>query len=185
MGNTSNSMRLFVGLPLSPGAQRSLLELSRQLREQAPEARWVAGDSMHVTLFFLGSTSPEQLSEVVSSLQAIRSAPLDLTINGTGGFERAGIFFAAVQPIPELIRLAAEVKRHMIRCGFPDQESYYKPHITLARLRRGLRPLLAASKKNRPLHISFPADRFLLYRSHLGNNGSHYEKMEEFPLTAH
>lgn len=182
MNTTLKSMRLFVGLPLSANAQRSLLELCRRLREQAPQARWVSGDLMHITLFFLGDTQPERIPEVTSSLEQIQSEPFELTLDGVGAFERAGIFFAAVQPAPKLLRLAGEVKHRMLSCGFSSKESEYRPHITLARTRQGLNRLLTASRKEHPLQTKFPAERFVLYRSHLSKEGSHYEVVREFPL---
>lgn len=177
------SMRLFVGLPLSPSAQRSLLELCRRLRALVPEARWVSEDLMHITLFFLGDTPPERLPEVLASLEQIQSPPVDLTLDGVGAFERAGILFAAVEPTPRLLHLAEEVKHRMIRCGFSSKEAEYKPHITLARTRHGLKKLLAASRKDHPLQTRFSSNRFLLYRSHLSKEGSHYEVVREFPLS--
>jgi 2'-5' RNA ligase len=182
MMNTPAFMRLFTGLPMPPGTQRSLTEFCRRLRKQVPEARWIPEESMHITLFFLGNTASEQLSEVISALKQVQSVPLELALDGVGGFEKAGVFFASVKPTVELTRLATAVKQKMMHLGFSSKESEYKPHITLARTRHDLKKLLAASRIEHLLHTRFSADRFLLYRSHLSTEGSHYEVIQEFPL---
>jgi len=182
MKNISSTMRLFIGLPLSPFAQRSLGEFCRKFRERAPDARWVSADLMHITLFFLGETDVERIPAITESLGQIQSQPLDLKIKSVGGFERIGIFFAAVQPAKALLNLAEDVRGRMIRLGFISKESEYRPHITLARAKRGLKPLLAAARTEDLPSIDFSADRFFLYRSHLTKEGSRYEVVKEFPL---
>jgi RNA 2',3'-cyclic 3'-phosphodiesterase len=182
MTNSSASLRLFTGIPLSPGAQRSLLELCRRLHKRAPEARWIPAESMHITLFFLGNTGTERLSDVISALKEVRSASFELILDGVGGFQRAGIFFAAVTPTPELTRLAEAVTQKMMRLGFSSRESEYKPHVTLARTRHDLKKLLTTSRAEHPPRTRFSVERFLLYRSNQNNEGSHYEVIQEFPL---
>jgi len=139
---------------------------------------------MHITLFFLGETEAERIPSVITSLGEIEASPLKIKIESVGGFDRAGIFFASVHPSRGLLSLAENVRSRMLKMGFVSKETEYRPHITLARTKRGLRQLLPAAQKEDLPVIEFSMDRFVLYRSHLTKEGSHYEVVREFPLPA-
>lgn len=137
---------------------------------------------MHITLFFLGETEAERIPSIASSLGEIESSPLKIKIESVGGFDRAGIFFASVHPSRGLLSLADQVRSRMVKMGFLSKEAEYRPHITLARTKRGLRQLLPSARKENLPVLELSVDRFVLYRSHLTKEGSHYEIVKEFPL---
>ena len=47
-------MRLFVALDIEDEIRNRIAEFVDEVRELAPQARWVAIDSLHVTLKFIG-----------------------------------------------------------------------------------------------------------------------------------
>jgi 2'-5' RNA ligase len=148
--------------------------------------RWSAPESWHVTLQFLGATTPAQCDCVVSQLRELHCGPVPVKLEGLGFFERSGVFFAGVRLSPELIKLQKSVVAATTPCGFQPEDRPYHPHITLARNRgresgvRILKPRVGPA----PEFVGFTASEFLLYESFPNSQGSRYEVRARFPLAA-
>lgn len=179
-------MRLFIGIPLSPEVLKELAAIPARLRRPDDELRWSTPESWHITLQFLGNTTPEQCTCITAGLHAIRCAPVAIHLEGLGFFDRAGVFFADVPPTPELVDLQKKVTAATQPCGFEPEDRPYHSHITLARNKgrgngiRALKPRVGAA----PRFSSFVAGEFLLYESFPGPKGSRYEVRERFALAA-
>jgi RNA 2',3'-cyclic 3'-phosphodiesterase len=180
-------MRLFIGIPLTGTVERELSAVSVRLRSSNDGLRWSAPESWHVTLQFLGSTSPEQCRCVADSLRLIHSPPVPIQLESLGFFDRAGVFFAGVRLTPELTTLQQRVIAATAPCGFPSEERDYHPHITLARSkgkegRHGIQRLKGETHRQ-PAFSAIDAREFLLYESFTRPSGSQYEVRERFPFT--
>ena len=181
-------MRLFVGIPLADAVVRELAAVTARLRSNADNLRWTATESWHITLQFLGNTTPVQCECLVARLGEVRSAPVPVQLGELGFFDRAGVFFAGVAVAPELSSLAQRVVAANVQCGFAAESRPFRPHITLARAKgqgRGAELRELRSKvRSQPQFTHFTAREFLLYESHLGSAGSRYEVRARFGLTA-
>lgn len=129
-------MRLFIAAELPESLEEALAETSARLRG-AIKGRYVAPDSFHLTLAFLGEVD-------VSRIDAAAAA-IDDACQGFSAFEAAlgplGSFgkrnsatlwqgLAEQGPLPEL---AASVRDELRAHGFGFDEKAFKPHITLMR----------------------------------------------------
>lgn len=179
-------MRLFVGIPLSLELLAEFGKIVARLRSGSDNLRWTAPESWHITLQFLGHTTPEQYQCLIPGLSQIQFAPVPIQLAELGFFDRTGVFFADVVPTPALVSLAARVASATSPCGFVPDARPFHPHITLARTRRGAngKPLRALQEKihRQPAFPRFLASEFLLYQSHLSPTGSIYEVRHRFPL---
>jgi len=179
-------MRLFVGIPLAPAVVEELKQLTARLRSSGDGLRWPAPATWHITLVFLGNTSPEACQCIVSRLQALRLLPVSIALLEPNFFDRAGVFFAGVSLAPELLALERSVSAASKSCGFLPDSRPYQPHITLARGkdRAGARSLSALKARLHAPHAftRFVAGEFLLYESFLGPSGARYEIRARFPL---
>ena len=211
-------MRLFIGIPLADNAVGELSALVSRLRsgERGTEPgvsglRWVAPESWHITLQFLGSSTLEQLQCLGGRLGEVRNATVPVELGELGCFERAGVFFADIVVSPALANLQQRVVSATSACGFVAETRPFHPHITLARkvgnklppraniARRGLRSAAREQESENPRSGAhslrdliakagtyrfsrFTAHEFLLYESHLGSEGSRYEIRGRFPL---
>jgi 2'-5' RNA ligase len=176
-------MRLFIGIPLAAAVIDELRAASARLRSAADGLRWTAPESWHVTLQFLGNTSPEQYECVAARLHALHAPPVPVCLEELGCFERAGVLIASVRLTPELLLLQERVIAATQHCGFVPETRPFQPHITLARSkgRHNLGQLKA--KIRRPTNFTrFIAHEFLLYESFLSPAGSRYEIRERFLL---
>jgi 2'-5' RNA ligase len=179
-------MRLFIAIPLPAAVVTELSEISNRLRSDQDGLRWASPESWHITLQFLGNTSPEQYSCLIAGLRNVRSGSVPISFKDLGIFDRAGIFFADVAVSHELLRLQRSVIEATSQCGFIAEDRPYHPHVTLARAKgdgrsQSIRAL--KSKMNLRPHLdSFAAEKFRLYEAFLGSSGSRYEVRGEFKL---
>ena len=177
-------MRLFIGIPMAAAVIDELRAASARLRSAGDGLRWTAPESWHVTLQFLGNTSPEQYACVVASLRTLHSPPVPVCLENLDCFERAGVLIARVRLAPELLLLQERVTTATLPCGFVPETRPFQPHITLARSKGRQHHLVnLKAKLRRPANFtSFTAQEFLLFESYLSPAGSRYEIRERFPL---
>ena len=178
-------MRLFLGIPLATVVIEALEAITRSLRSNADGLRWSLPETWHITLQFLGQTSPEKYDCMVPRLGEIRSPHVPIWLDGTGFFDRAGVFFAGVNVSPELLQLQKLVVAATTECGFAPEDRPYHPHVTLARAKADNRHLLRKLKARTSQKTSFPrftASEFLLYEAFFGPGGSRYEVRKRFTL---
>jgi RNA 2',3'-cyclic 3'-phosphodiesterase len=180
------TMRLFVAIPLAQEVIDALERFARSLRSEGDGLRWSSPESWHITLQFLGETSGEKHGCVVARLRNVRATAAPVQLNGTGFFDRAGVFFAGVSISAEMVDLEKQVLAATSQCGFAAEERPFHPHVTLARAKgdnrmNALRRLKRRVKEN----VGFPAftaTEFRLYEAFLGPGGSRYEVRERFRL---
>jgi 2'-5' RNA ligase len=187
-------MRLFIGIPLAPTTANDLLTEVNRLRSTtrnpatSDNVRWSAPESWHITLQFLGSTTPQQYECVTARLRELHHAPLEIQLGAIGTFPRAGVLFTDVRINPELLALQQSVTVATAPCGFTPEARPYRPHITLARRKGKSRDREFRNLKlqiDPPPHFSsFDANGFILYESVPTPEGSRYEIRERFPLHA-
>lgn len=178
-------MRLFVGIALPAEVIEALEALSRRLRTDGDGLRWSSPETWHITLQFLGETSPERFACVVERLGEIRAAAVPVLLKGTGTFERAGVFWVGVKVSAELEELQRQVAAATALCGVEPEDRPYSPHVTLARARGDGRAAMRRVSKLVEQDREFPhfvAREFLLYESHLGRGGATHEVRQRFPL---
>ncbi len=175
-------MRLFVGIPLAAATLDELVAVAARLRSGADGLRWTAPASWHITLQFLGECSPAQCENLIASLRRVQGAPVLISLEKLGCFER--VFLATVQRTPQLLALQQGVAAATVACGFPLENRPYQPHITLARSRETRQDLgqLANRLRTQSRFSGFAASEFLLYQSFLGPAGARYEVRARFPL---
>jgi 2'-5' RNA ligase len=179
-------MRLFIGIPLAEAAIEALDRVSQSLRSAGDSLRWSSPESWHITLQFLGDSSAEKYACLVSRLARISYPPVLVRLAGLGSFDRAGVFFAAVDVSVELRELQNRVTGGTRECGFVAEDRPFHPHVTLARAKGENRTQSLRQLKARGLPkaetLPFTASEFVLYEAFLGPGGSRYEIRARFPL---
>jgi RNA 2',3'-cyclic 3'-phosphodiesterase len=184
-------MRLFIAIPLPTQVSEAIAAFLAHVRsspriQQSEALRWSAPDAWHITLQFLGKSTAEQHDCLIERLRTIREPAVPTRIDGVGTFERAGVFFAKVEPAPQLLALQQAITTATQPCGFAPEDRPYNPHITLARRKgnsgRNILPELI--RKGSPaLDATFTAECFVLYESTPTAGGSRYDIRATFPLT--
>lgn len=174
--------RLFVAIR-PPEEVRDLLI---DAMDDSPALRWVGDEQLHLTLRFIGEVERPLANDIAAALQELRSPAFELRVSGVGKFERrsGGALWAGVGPKEPIAALAAKVERALQQVGLEPEHRAFSPHITLARWnRRNAEAVEGFLRQNSDLRsATFPADRFILFESHLSRHGAHYEEIAAFPL---
>lgn len=176
-------IRLFAALSIPPEIGRSL-----QTRQTGVDgARWRPLEALHVTLRFYGEIRQDVARDLDAELMGVSGRPFEIVLEGAGAFddgEGINAVWAGVAESAELRRLADACEGAARRAGLKPDKRNYKPHVTLAYLRRPDPVQVAAWIQSNNLLKSPPiaVDRFGLYSSSLGREGSHYRLEAEYPL---
>lgn len=177
--------RLFIGLRPPPEIRRLLIAAMGGVSG----ARWQSDAQLHLTLRFLGEVPPWLADDVAVALGGIRSPAPQVAIAGTGRFARSGrtdAIWAGVQPAKPIAALHRKIERAVTLAGAAPEPRAFHPHITLARLARGLGAETAIDRYLADhAAIASPAFAFehlMLFESRLGSDGAAYDTLARWPL---
>lgn len=174
--------RLFVAIELP---EHLHLELDA-LQDDFEGARWVPPANRHLTLRFIGEVNTKLRETILRSLGTIEAARIELDAAGLTilpSYRRPRILALAMTQNSDLSALQQNVEDVLQMQGLEPETKPFRPHITMARLRRvssvsARRYVNAASW----IRASFTASRFVLFESHRASNGVSYEALAVYPL---
>ena len=172
--------RLFVALR-PPAEIRDLLIDAME----GVDLRWQDEDQLHLTLRFAGEVERPLANDLAAAMAGIAFPPFELAISGVGRFDhgRRGALWAGIAPKEEVKALAAKVERACQAAGLDTERRAFHPHITLARWGGGKPRLDMWMERYSGLRSDpWPVRDFILYESHLGQSGAHYEPIATYPL---
>jgi 2'-5' RNA ligase len=174
--------RLFVALRPPPEIRRRCLAA---MAGGPPGWAWQDDAQLHLTLRFIGEVERPVAEDIATSLGSIRASVVEVGLSGVGWFDqgRHGALFARAVPRDPLEALHKKIDRALTGAGLEPERRAFLPHITLARRRRSSADPAAWLEAHSALHSdSRPVGEFILYESHLGHDGPHYEPIMEYPL---
>ena len=177
-------IRLFAAVPMPTEIGEAL---SRR-QEGVPGARWRLAETLHLTLRFAGEIAETSADDWHAALAALRGVAFELRLVGMGAFNEGreiASLWAGVEDSPALRRLARGCETAARRAGLPANKRAWKPHVTLAYLKRADPARVAAWIQGHNLLRSppFPVTSFGLYSSRPGTGGSSYRLERSYPLT--
>ncbi|NED13091.1 RNA 2',3'-cyclic phosphodiesterase [Streptomyces sp. SID9124] len=182
------TVRVFIALAPPDTAKDELARELRPVYDTHPQVRWNRVEDWHITLAFLGELPVETvplLRPPLASLAASHSAPR-LALHGGGTFDDRVAWSGIAGDLDGLHRLAAGVRTVVEDCGIALEVRPLRPHLTLARVRRGDHTSageIAARLtdfRGRP----WPAERLHLVGSDAGRGPGQirYRDIEAWPL---
>lgn len=174
--------RLFVAIRPPKSVREQLLAVMGGVAG----VRWQSDDQLHLTLRFIGEIERHQAEDVAAGLTAIRQPGFEIALHGLGLFETRGqpeTVWAGVAPVEPLRELHKKVDQACVRAGLAPERRAYRPHITLARLRRGSGDVAGLMASAGGITSGpFAVDHFALFESELTPHGSIYSLIERYPL---
>ena len=182
--------RVFVAVDLPEGVERALGEAARSLREARIEGlRPVRQEGVHLTLKFLGDVPESRLDEVARAVSdpVAGHRPFDISTGGFGAFpntRRPLVLWVGIEgSVGPLMLLQADVDAALGALGFPTETRSFHPHLTLARLGRGMsararrESLDALESMGSVAGMSIPVGSVSLVESILGHGGARYVRL--------
>jgi 2'-5' RNA ligase len=176
-------MRLFAAVEAPPEIGEGL----RRRQQGLPGARWRPRDTLHITLRFFGAIDENTARDLDAGLASISASPFELQLNGVGSFGEGGevhAVWAGVADSEPLRRLAGRCESAAQRAGLKPERRAYRPHVTLAYLKRADPARVGAWMQGHNLLQSppFRVTWFGLYSSWPTSEGSRYQLEREYPL---
>ena len=175
-------MRLFVALELPEPAVAALAAWARRAEREG--LRLVPRESLHVTLAFLGERPDEDVEAIVGALEEAPREPVPLRARAPAWLPPRRPSVLAVDlddPDDACARLQAAVSESLAALGvFTPEKRAFRPHVTVARVRRGARVDKSLPEISDPM--TFAAAALTLYRSRLSPKGASYDALARTPL---
>jgi 2'-5' RNA ligase len=180
-------LRQFLALELPDSWKDELERRSRDLSADLRGWRWLSIDSIHLTLKFLGNVDAERDRRARSAWAETVAAQrgMVLRLSGTGAFPRRGrprVLWAGVAADPALETLVLALNRVAEGLGFDRDERRFRPHLTLARARRGQAAERPSETAGAPGPAEFAVERVTLFQSVLHPSGARYTALEHYRL---
>lgn len=185
-----DNLRTFVAIDIK--VEHSLKskweELKLLLRNDT--VKWVDERTIHLTLFFLGETTPLQVKEVTRELEiALKDTQTFLIqITGLGLFGNPSnpkVIWAGIAESKPLQLLKEKLDIALLRQGFEDTQSKFSPHLTLGRIKhiKSTNVLNSLIKSNKSFHFyDVEVARVIFYQSILTPSGPIYKPLKEIKL---
>lgn len=178
------TLRAFIALELPLDAKQRLAEAQARLRTRLGDVRFVQAAGLHLTLRFLGDSTPRQIARVARALDAAtrecpagRARLADLGVFPPRGAPR--VLWVGLELPQPFFALQAACEREARAAGFAPETRAFTPHLTLGRWRAPApRPALE------PLDLGLAVlDTVVLYHSTLRPAGAVYTALHTFRLT--
>jgi 2'-5' RNA ligase len=177
-------MRLFIATTFPPEVLRPLNERLEKLKPKLPSASWVRPETQHLTFAFLG----EQEESLVDRIHVEAGEAFDATLQGCGFFpnyRHARVGWAGAEPKDRFVALAERVRDAVNSAGVTLDQSEFRPHLTLMRIRDRWPPLAIDTfeKGLRDFQSApFAVHEVTLYLSRLNPHGAIHTPLRAFPL---
>ena len=180
MGPEKNSpahCRLFIAIPV-PDKYRSILASQESANNGMPDFRWVTPENLHVTVFFIGNTPIAHIPEIENIIKECVDAtsPFELKYSGVelqGRESKPRMVWVRFEKNAGFTNLSANLSKYLEPLGItPSRYQEPIPHITLARIRNGVVPLVTPVTGEDILFTGCE-----LWRSTQTSNGVRYESI--------
>ncbi|HSE18905.1 MAG TPA: RNA 2',3'-cyclic phosphodiesterase [Pyrinomonadaceae bacterium] len=176
--------RVFCAVELPDVVRARLEEHVRRLRKEVPDAAasWSRVENIHLTVKFFGNIEMKRITRISEAAERVVSqfSTFQIGVGETGVFPRPSrpqvLWIGVSDPSGQLTALQEKFENECAAEGFPKEDRAYRPHLTIARLRR---PERARQIAEAHLQMQFePIDialkELVLFRSELSPKGSKY-----------
>lgn len=125
---------------IEPRIKDVAMRLKRDAKERDWDCNWVAAENYHVTVFFLGSLSANQIQQCheVGKGVASQLPRFSLEVTQLGAFpeiEVGRVLWLGVRKSIELAKLNQLLSSTLSSSGIFAEDREFQPHLTLCRLR--------------------------------------------------
>ncbi len=161
-----------------------LAEHVERLRKAVPNAAasWTRIENIHLTLKFFGDVAVERIPLISNAAErAVRQfSGFEITVGNTGVFPKPNrpqvLWIGINDPSGTLASLQKTLENEFAAKGFEKEDRAYRPHLTIARLRRpeGAKHLADAHLRMQFDPLPLTLNELILFRSELSSKGSKY-----------
>lgn len=188
---SGETIRSFIAIEFPESVHQLCARIQRELAPSLGRISWVKYGNVHLTFKFLGDITPSQKEAVIHALEAPLAAHprLEIALGGVGVFPNwrrpRVLWLGIIRGQEALTAIAATIDATLRPLGFRKEDKPFRPHLTLARIRRpvNLAPLQTQFQRYQHLDLEpISVDHLVLMRSVLHPKGSIYTPLHTFPL---
>ena len=184
---------MFCAVELPENIRRRIEKHIERVRTAVPESQpsWTRVGNIHLTLKFFGNvehTRVERIGEALS--RAVKGfLRFDVSIAGAGAFPNTRqprvLWIGVNDSSGQLKQLHESIDEECAKEGFEKESRAYRPHLTVARIRKpeGARALAEASQRFGFEPMEMIVKELLLFRSELSSKGSRYTVVSRHQLS--
>lgn len=183
----SGEARLFVALELPAAVRLRLASWGSRAAARDPSLRPVEGAQLHLTLHFLGDRPPDEADGLRRALRDAGAEPRAVALELSGTLwlapRRPHVLACAVNDASGALGALHALLRAPLEAAAPGwrpDRRPLRPHVTVARVRRGARPHPGAEPP--APRAAFSGEALTLLRSHPGPGGTRYEPLTRIAL---
>jgi RNA 2',3'-cyclic 3'-phosphodiesterase len=184
-----NEWRVFCAVELPDVVRARLEDHVLRLRQKVPDAAasWSRVENIHLTLKFFGNVEAERIQKISEAAERVvkQFSTFQINVGETGVFPRASrpqvLWIGIGDPLGQLTALQEKLENECAAEGFPKENRAYRPHLTIARLRRpeGARQLAEAHLGMRFEPVEVAVKEIVVFRSELSPKGSKYTSISK------
>lgn len=184
----SEGIRSFVAFDLdNADVLKKLTDVQSFVMKTGADVKVVEPENIHMTLRFLGSTTPSMVERIFEEMKKVQFTPFDVKIRGVGAFpdiRYPRVLWAGIAEGADQLRgIFKQLEPRLIGLGFAPDPKGFNPHLTIARVRSGRnRDVLArflAENEGYDFGV-VRAECLRLKKSELTPRGPIYSTLKEF-----
>ena len=180
----TGSWRVFCAVELPDVVRARLEDHVRRLRKEFPDAAasWSRVENIHLTLKFFGNVEVKRIARISEAAQRVarQFSTFQIGVGETGVFPRPSrpqvLWIGVNDPSGQLSALQEKFENECAAEGFEKENRAYRPHLTIARLRKpeGARQLANAHLQMKFEPVDVELKELVVFRSELSPKGSKY-----------
>jgi len=184
--------RVFCAVELPEVVRAQLQEHILRLRKEVPDAAasWSRVENIHLTLKFFGNVAVDRIPAIstAASRTVAEFSTFPIGLGETGVFPRPSrpqvLWIGVSDRSGQLSALQERLENEFAADGFPKEDRAYRPHLTIARIRKpeGARRLADAHLKMNYPTSEIELNELILFRSELSPKGSRYTAISKHPI---
>lgn len=183
--------RLFIAIkiPVDNYIKESINSFKFTHKEE--NIKWVELHNLHLTLLFLGDTEEDQIPTIIKNLERLqeRIKSFRFNLKGLGIFssvQNPRVLWIGINPIDDLKLLKEQINESLMDLDIQlKNEKDFRPHLTIARLKRLVNKNKFKNTLSFNKHTMFKeviVNNFTLFQSTLTPKGPIYKSLQEFYL---
>ncbi len=180
----TDSWRVFCAVELPDVVRARLEDHVRRLRKEVPDAAasWSRVENIHLTLKFFGNVEVKRIARISEAAERVvkQFSTFQIGVGETGVFPRPSrpqvLWIGVSDPSGQLSALQEKFENECAAEGFEKEKRAYRPHLTIARLRKpeGARQLAEAHLQMKFEPVDVELKELVIFRSELSPKGSKY-----------
>ena len=166
-------MRLFIAIQFDDTILDELSVLQAGMKKCGLKGRYTSRENLHLTCVFIGEYGNPD--DVLEAMEEVSFQPFTIKLDGVGNF--GDLFWAGTTENPELMRLAARIRKSLSDHQISFDKKKFFPHVTLVRKAEFVNK--KAGLPDTELRAEMTVDRIALMKSEHGKHGMIYTVVDE------